>query len=184
MATRSAITPIRIPVPATFPWSRKNSLEEYTLARIGDDIEAGGRGIERLLGVKATTFAYPCGSKFVGRGAQTQSYVPVVAKRFLAGRGFRDTAANDPAYCDLAQVLGIDSDALTFEQMKDAVSKAEPIGGWVVFAGHEIGKPGFQTTESAVLEKFLQYAKDPANGVWLDTVDRIARYVDRQRSRR
>jgi hypothetical protein len=47
--------------------------------------------------------------------------------------------------------------------------------GWLVFAGHEIAAPGFQTTESAQLEKFLAWAKQPANGVWLDTVEAIAR---------
>jgi len=75
------------PCSGNFTWSRKNSVEEYTLAQVEADIEAGGRGIERLLGVKSTTFAYPCGWKSVGRGAQTQSYVPVVARKFLAGRG-------------------------------------------------------------------------------------------------
>jgi len=172
------------PCSGNFPWSRQNSLEEYTIAKLEQDIEAADREIERLLGVRATTFAYPCGSKFVGRGAHTQSTVPLVARRFRAGRGFRDVAANDPGYCDLAQLFGIDSDTMTFEKMKDAVVKAEPIGGWVVFAGHEIGKPRSQTTEAAVLEEFLTYAKDPANGIWLDTVDAVARYVEKQRAKR
>jgi hypothetical protein len=77
--------------------------------------------IERLLGTRPTTFAYPCGEKFIRRGVEAESYVPFVAKRFLVGRGFRDEAANDPAFCDLAQVLGVDSDGMSFEGMKTAV---------------------------------------------------------------
>lgn len=172
------------PCSGNFPWSRKNSLEEYTIAGIGDDIDSASRHIERLLGVKAATFAYPCGHKTVGRGETTQSYVPLVARRFLAGRGFRDEAANDPAYCDLAQLFGVDSDALSFEQMRELVSRAEQHGGWLVFAGHEIGPPGRQTTAIDTLEKFLRFANDPANGIWLDTVGNVSAYVLKNRAAR
>jgi peptidoglycan-N-acetylglucosamine deacetylase len=172
------------PCSGNFPFARKNALEEYTLARLEEDLEAASRGIERLTGVKATTFAYPCGSKFIGRGVSTQSYVPVIAKRFRAGRGFRDEAANDPAYCDLAQLLGVDSDRMTLDQMKEAVAKAEQQGGWLVFAGHDIGGAGAQSNDPAVLDAFLKYAKDPASGIWLDTVDAIATYVEKRRAAR
>lgn len=171
------------PCSGNFPWSRKNSLEEYTAEKFEADLDTANREIERLLGVKATTFAYPCGSKFIGRGAGTRSTVPLVAKRFLVGRGFRDEAANDPAYCDLAQLLGVESDGMSFEQMKAAVEKAAATGGWLVFAGHEIGARGSQTTEAAVLDQFLAYASDPANGIWLDTVEAIARYVKERGAR-
>ena len=155
------------------------------------ELHAGGDGggdddanaeIERLVGVRSTTFAYPCGEKFVGRGAATESYVPLVAKRFLAGRGFRDEAANDPAFCDFAQVLGVDSDGMSFEEIKTQVASAVKDGGWVVFAGHEIGTAGRQTTLIPALEQFLQYAKDPANGVWLDTVENVAKYIRAQQT--
>jgi peptidoglycan-N-acetylglucosamine deacetylase len=172
------------PCSGNFPWSRKNALEEYTLARIEQDIAKAGSEIEKLVGVRPVTFAYPCGSKYVGRGEQTQSYVPVIAKRFLAGRGFRDESANDPAFADLAQLLGIESDAMRFERMRELVQQAQVNNGWIVFAGHEIGKPGNQTTEIAELEKFITWAKDPASGVWLDTVEAIARHIQKQRTPR
>ena len=144
-------------------------------------MESANAHTERILGVKPTTFAYPCGEKFVGRGAATISYVPLVAKRFRAGRGFRDEAANDPVFCDFAQLLGVDSDGMSLEEIKKTVLTAAKTGGWLVLAGHEIGKAGNQTTEAAVLEPFLKYANDPANGIWLDTVDTIARYIQTQR---
>lgn len=31
------------------------------------------------------------------------------------------------------------------------------------------------------LEQLLKYAKDPANGVWLDTVENVAKYIRTQR---
>jgi peptidoglycan-N-acetylglucosamine deacetylase len=165
------------PCTGNFAWSRNNALENYTLAMMESELDGANRETERLLGVTPATFAYPCGEKFVGRGIDTKSYIPLVARRFRAGRGFRDEAANAPDVCDLAQVLALDSDGMSFEEMKKAVLAAAEQGGWIVFAGHEIGKPGNQTTEAAVLEQFLKYALDPGNGVWLDTVDNVAKYV-------
>jgi peptidoglycan/xylan/chitin deacetylase (PgdA/CDA1 family) len=171
------------PCTGNFSWSRKNDLEDYTLAKIAEEMDSANAETERMLGVKPATFAYPCGQKFVGRGEDTKSYVPLVAKRFLAGRGFRDEAANAPAFCDPAQLLGVESDGMSFEDMKKVVLAAEKEGGWLVFAGHEIGSPAYQTTDAAALEQLLKYAKDPANGIWLDTVESVAKYIQTQRAK-
>ncbi len=171
------------PCSGNFPWSRNNALENYTPAMIEAQMDGANAGIQRLLGVQAVTFAYPCGQKFIGRGTTTQSYVPLVAGRFLVGRGFRDEAANDPRFCDLSQVLGVESDGLSFDQMKAAVVEAARTDGWLVFAGHEIGTGGRQTTLVPALEQFLVYAQDPASGVWLDTVEKVAHYILAHRAR-
>lgn len=172
------------PCSGNFPWSRANALEAYTPALMEKELDSAIADTERLLGVRPITFAYPCGQKFVGRGEETASYVPLVARRFLAGRGFRDEAANDPATCDLAQLFGLESDGLSFDQMKNAVLEARKDGGWLVFAGHDIGAAGPQTTQLAALEAFLKFARDPANGIWLETVASVARYVRDRRGGR
>jgi peptidoglycan/xylan/chitin deacetylase (PgdA/CDA1 family) len=169
------------PCTGNFDWSRNNALENYTVAMIAKEMDGANADIERMVGVKAATFAYPCGEKYIGRSVETQSYVPLVAKRFLAARGFRDEAANNPAFCDLAQLLGVDSDGMSFEEMKKGVNDATKNGGWLVFAGHEIGEPAYQTTGTAILEQFLKYAKDPTNGIWLDTIEAVAKYIQAQR---
>jgi peptidoglycan/xylan/chitin deacetylase (PgdA/CDA1 family) len=170
------------PCTGNFAFSRNKALEDYTLAMMENELDSANRETEQLLGIKSTAFAYPCGQKFVGRGAETKSYVPLVARRFRTGRGFRDEGANNPSVCDFSQLLGVESDGMSFEEMKKAVLPAAESGGWLVFAGHEIGNPGNQTTQSAALEQFLKYAKDPASGIWLDTVDNIGKYVQAQRS--
>ncbi|MDP2998324.1 MAG: polysaccharide deacetylase family protein [Bryobacterales bacterium] len=167
------------PCTANYPFSSKNALENYTVAMMERDLDGASAEIERLLGVKPVTFAYPCGQKFIGRGVEVKSYVPLVAKRFLAGRGFRDEGTNDPAECDLAHVLGVESDGLTFDEMKSLVLAAQ--GRWLVLAGHEIGKPSRQTTQAAALEQFLKYAGDPASGVWIDTVQAVGKYIRARR---
>ncbi len=169
------------PCTVNLPFSANNALENYTLAMMRKDLDTASRDIQRQLGVQARTFAYPCGQKFVGRGARVKSYVPMIARMFLAGRGFRDEGSNDPARCDLAQLMGMESDGLTFEQMKELVSAAAEQGWWLVFAGHEIGAPGHQVTTAPELEKFLQYARADGSGIWLDTVYAIGSYVQKQR---
>jgi peptidoglycan/xylan/chitin deacetylase (PgdA/CDA1 family) len=171
------------PCTGNYAWVGKNALEDYTMAKMEHEMDEANAETQRLLGVKPTTFAYPCGQKFVGRGSGTQSYVPLAARKFRVGRGFRDEAANNPVFCDFAQVLSPQTDGMSFEEMKKWVVTAAQNGGWLVFTGHEIGKPDYQVTDASVLEQFLKYAGDPANGVWLDTVDAIARYIQEQRGR-
>ena len=169
------------PCTGNFPWSREKALEEYCLEDAEHELDEANAAIERLLGVKPTTFAYPCGQKFVGRGLSVKSYVPLVAERFVVGRGAFDEVANDPAFCDLAQVTGIDLDGLDIEQVKHLVEQAIADGRWLVLFGHEVGELGRQTTFASTLEALCRYAQDPANGLWLDTVAAVGQYILEQR---
>ena len=160
-----------------FPFAKEKALEDCTLEQMTAELDQANDEIEKLLGVRPVTFAYPCGQKFVSRGVGVKSYVPVVASRFLAGRGWRDEMANDPAFCDLAQLLGIDLDGLTWEQLKTLIEQARERRCWLVLGGHDIGEGGRQTTRIDTLRAFCEYARDPKNGVWVDTVVNIGRYV-------
>jgi peptidoglycan/xylan/chitin deacetylase (PgdA/CDA1 family) len=171
------------PCTGNYAFSLSNALEDYTLERMAKDLDGGSADIERLLGVKPKTFAYPCGLKFVGRGRDVRSYVPLIAERYLVARGYLDEAANDPAFCDLAQAMGTGFDDMDFAGMKKLVDQAAKDGRWIIFVGHEIGSKGFQVTDTAALEELCKYAKDPANGVWIDTVENIGRYVQQQRGK-
>lgn len=173
---------MRHPCTGNFPWSREKALEDYTPAQMGAELDQANAEIERLLNVRAVTFAYPCGQKYVGRGEAVRSYVPLVAERFLAGRGWRDEGANDPAFCDPAQLMTVELDGLTFEQLKVLVDDAAEKGFWLVLCGHEIGAGGRQTTRIDTLQAFCEYASDPGSGLWVDTVANIAKYVAQQQT--
>jgi hypothetical protein len=110
--------------------------------------------------------------------------VPIVDQRFLAGRGWRDEGANDPVFCDPAQLMTVEFDGLTFEQLKVLVDETAKNGFWLVLCGHDIGPGGRQTTRVDTLRAFCEYARDPANGLWVDTVANVARYVRDQRAAR
>jgi len=106
------------PCTINFPFSRNNALENYTLEQIEEDINNANKFILKTLGISPNSFAYPCGQKFIGRGPNTKSYVPIIAKKFLTGRGFLDESPNDPWLCDFSQLLGMECDGKSFEELK------------------------------------------------------------------
>ncbi len=169
------------PCTGNYAFSRSNALEDYDLARIAGDIDAAQQAVHRLLGVTPVSFAYPCGLKFTGRGRNVRSYVPVVAERFLLGRGYMDEAANDPAFFDPAQAMGTPFDDMAPAEALKLVQDAARQGRWVIFVGHDIGPRRFQSVDSATIEAIAAYAKDPANGIWLDTAGAIAKYLAQKR---
>ncbi|MBN1480259.1 polysaccharide deacetylase family protein [candidate division KSB1 bacterium] len=169
------------PCTGNYAFSRDNALEEYDLDRIAAEIDQANAYILAELGVEAQSFAYPCGQKFVGRGAQVQSYVPLVAERFLTGRGWLGEGANDPWLCDFSQLLGMESDGKAFAELKALIDKAAAEGCWLILAGHEMNESGHQTTQLTSLEELCQYVQDPANGIWIDTVEHIATHIKENR---
>ena len=169
------------PCTGNYQFSRANALEDYTLSRIGADIDRATDYFRRELGVTPVSFAYPCGQKFIGRGESAQSYVPVVAKRFLTGRGFLDESANDPERCDLAALMGTDFDGWRFDQMRTFIETSAKENRWIIFAGHEIGAPGRQTVLAEELDKLCRYLLDPANEIWTGTVATVARHLQAER---
>ena len=169
------------PCSGNYLWSRHKALENYSLAQIRKDIVDANKQIQRLLGITPVVFAYPCGQTFIGRGVDTKSYVPIIAELFLLGRTYRDKTANDPAFCDFAQLTGIDMDETTFENVLPVLESAKENNQWVLLGGHEMGESGRQTTRFAMLEKLLAYASDPANGIWIAPVGTVANYIRAQR---
>ncbi|MGZ4693417.1 MAG: polysaccharide deacetylase family protein, partial [Acidimicrobiales bacterium] len=127
----------RHPCSANFSWSRHHAIEDLSLEDIAVEISDANAWIAETLGVEARAFAYPCGHTFVGRGRATESYVPLVADRFVAGRTFNDVATNSPVHGDLAQVRAMNSDGLTFEQLRPTLAATLDEGAWLVLGGHE-----------------------------------------------
>lgn len=169
------------PCSGNFSWARSKGLENYSLPAMRRELLEANRRLDSLLGVTPVSFAYTCGQPFVGRGEQTQSYVPLVAEMFESGRGWRDEAANDPLFADMAQLYGVEMDGKDFEEIKVLVDDAIKNRSWLLLAGHEIGIMGRQTTRVAMLEKLIDYVQKEHPEVWIGTVGEIADYVIRQR---
>lgn len=170
------------PCSGNFPWSRENALETYTMDDMRQELLEANRQIKDLLGITPKTYAYPCGLTYIGRGKNTQSFVPLIDELFLAGRSWRDEAPADPNYGDLAKLTGMEMDGKDFEEILPLIKQAHRDSQWLILAGHETQADGNQTTRLATLEKIIQYAQDPANGIWLAPMGEIAEYVKAKRA--
>jgi peptidoglycan-N-acetylglucosamine deacetylase len=166
----------RHPCSANFDWTRHYAIEDLTIGDMAAEIRDADGWITQTLGVETSTFAYPCGHTTVGRGRDAQSFVPVVAERFLAGRTFNDVAVNSPMHCDLAQVKAMCSDGLVFEQLRPVLETTLEAGAWLVLGGHEIGpSPDAETTLEATLAAVVEWCR--AEQVWIHTVAGVAEHV-------
>lgn len=165
-----------------FAWSRQKALEDYTLARLDAELEQAGAEIRRITGVLPTTFAYPCGQTFVGRGPTTTSYVPLIAKRFLVGRLWMGEVANNPSFVDLSQVHAVPMDDRELAALKPMLDSAAEQGRWLVLAGHDIGtQVDPYTTRVAFLRALAEYLSVPERGFWVAPVGTVAEWVAKQR---
>ena len=168
------------PCSGNFDWSRAKALEDYTLERMAAELDSAARFIRNRLGVETRSFAYPCGQTFVGSGIGTQSYVPLVASMFETGRGWLGEAPNDPVFFNKSQLTAIELDGKTFDEVKKIIEAARAGGKWIVFAGHETGSAGRQTTLLSTIEELCRYASDPSSGIWIDNVHNVYSYVRSQ----
>jgi len=170
------------PCSGNFAFSRGNALEDYTLERMERELLDANAAIEQALGVAPVTFAYPCGQKFVGRDEAVRSYVPLVARDFVVGRGAGDESANDPTTCDLAQAMGMGTDDQPFDGLRPLIDHAIDEGGWLLLLGHDIGGGGRQVAHADALDALCRHCTDPARGIWIDTVAAVGTYIRDTRS--
>ncbi len=169
------------PCTINYGWPQEAALENYTLQRMITELDSATILINNLLGIKPYSFAYPCGQTFVGKGVNLKSYIPIVATMFESGRLWLSEGPNDPVYCDMSQLTGMELDGKSFEQIKSLIESAGKKGSWLILAGHETDDKGFQTSLLSTIEAICRYASDTANGIWIDNVHNIASYI---RSRR
>ena len=169
------------PCSGNFLWARDTALEDYTLEQMQLELAKANDSIKKILGVTPTEFAYPCGQTFVGRGPNTASYVPIVHNQFSSGRTWLDEVPNDPAFCDMAQLTGVEMDGKNIDEILELIENARGDNLWLVLAGHDIGDKNRQTTEVTMLKKLLPYLTDPANKIWTAPVGEISTYIKTQR---
>ncbi|MBM1106330.1 polysaccharide deacetylase family protein [Aurantibacter crassamenti] len=171
------------PCSGNFLWARDQALEEYSIVQMQNELKEANKKVEEMLGVTPSVFAYPCGQTFVGRGEKTMSYVPVIAEQFNSGRTWLDEVPNDPAFCDLSQLTGVEMDGKSFEEIMELINHAKSNGLWLVLAGHDIGDKNIQTTEVEMLKKLLPYLKNPENKIWTAPVGDITAFLQEQRKK-
>lgn len=160
-----------------FVRERGNALEDYTLERMAADIDEASAWIEDRFGSKPTSFAYPCGQTFVGRGSAARSYVPLIAERFLAGRLFRSEYAAPPLHLDPAQVFSFDIDRIEPESLLQQLEEGFAAGHWIILTGHEVAPDHPQGILPVTLNAICQWAREKQSNLWVDTVSAVASHI-------
>ncbi len=171
------------PCSGNFTWTREYhvEIESYTLEKMKKELIDSNRKFKETFAITPTSFAYPCGHTQVGRGKTTQSYVPLVAEIFPNARLWMAEFQNDPAFTDIHQLASTPMDEKTFEELLPQIKTAQKEGRWFIVAGHEVDQGGKYSTSSKTIERLIQYAQDPKNKIWVDTVSNIAEYVKKNR---
>jgi hypothetical protein len=61
------------------------------------------------------------------------------------------------------------------------VEFSKRFGHWLILVGHKIKESDIQSTSISVLEKLCEYSQNPANGIWVEKVEKIAKYIQKVR---
>ena len=159
-----------------FGWG--SGLEAMSLDEIEGDILAAQERLDRIAPRQTDwTYCYPCYQTFVGRGEGRRSYVPIVAKRFLAGRaGGESGFANVPERIDLAAVWGTDTQRMSGFEMIGLAEALTHAGQWVIFVFHEIDGPRLSVASTDFLP-LLDYLHRKRDEIWTAPVAEVARKI-------
>lgn len=152
-------------------------LERMTLANIEATVDEASRRLREAIPEQAEfSFCYPCYQEHVGEGLTRQSYVPLIAQRFVAARGRGEHGYNHPTTCDLAYLY---SWAVEFKDGHALVGMAEQaamLGRWSIFTIHGIDTGHLPLSEAAFrhLCRHLAGARDR---LWVAPVVEVGRRI-------
>ncbi len=152
-------------------------LETMTLAEIEADVLEAERRLGELFPRESRSFAYPCYMTHVGAGENRQSYVPVIARHFIAGRGYGEYGfSNSPHNCDLACLWSTPIEHMRGEQIVGLMDLNLRRGRWLILTMHHIGGARLGTAPTE-FERMLEWLDDHRDEVWVAPVATVAEYL-------
>jgi len=153
-------------------------LESMALKDIEEDIlEAQRRIGEAFPKQRNCTFCYPCYQAFVGRGRVRQSYVPIVAKYFIAARG-RGEVANHPAACDLLYLCSWPSERTSGSELVGLAESTTHDGRWGILTFHGIHQ-GHLPVADVDFQELIDFLDRNRRRIWVaPTVEVAQRIID------
>jgi peptidoglycan/xylan/chitin deacetylase (PgdA/CDA1 family) len=151
-------------------------LERMTLEDIERDVLEAERRLR--VGIPEQTvrsFCYPCYQSYVGAGPARQSYVPVIARHFVAARGKGETA-NDPARCDLHDLWSWPAERMSGAELVGLAERAAAEGRWAVFTFHGIDE-GHLPVAAVDLAELCGFLARHRDRLWTAPVAVVAQHV-------
>jgi hypothetical protein len=160
-------------------------LEKVTLEEIEADVlEAERRLSELFPGAGQRNFCYPCYQTDVGQGLTRRSYVPVIAKHFLAARvGGEYGIPNHPLHADLHFLVSCDGTRMSGPELAGLAERAARQGRWVIYAFHGIDRGRLSLPEYEFVD-LLDHLAGNKHRLWTAPMKEIAEYLIAVRQKR
>jgi len=155
-------------------------LERMTLAEMEEDVLEAERRLQELFPLKNRSFCYPCFQNHVGEGLSRQSYTPIIAKHFVAGRGWGEIP-NHPATCDLHYLWAWMIRGHTGAELVGMAEQAARRGRWGIICFHGIGEGHLPVAEPDFVELCEHLVQAPY--IWVAPVRDIALAIQEWRKR-
>jgi len=144
-----------------------------TLADIEADILEASRRLRALIPEqKVFTFCYPCYQDYVGEGVNRQSYVPIVAKHFPAGRG-KGEIANHPLTADLASLSSFPVERMSGAELVGLAERAAAQNRWAVLTFHGIHQ-GHLSVQEVDFRELVAHLARHRHRLWVAPVVEVA----------
>ena len=162
------------------------ALEEWTLADVEADVVEAERRLQAVLPLppgQRRSFCYPCYHEHVGEGPTRRSYVPVIARHFIAGRGLGEFPGNHPATCDLHYLWSWPVEMVSVDRIRQQVVEPRQPGAWVIITMHGIGSWRRHHTE-ADLRQLGTFLQERRQRLWVAPVATVAQRVITWRAQR
>ncbi|MGQ9553939.1 MAG: polysaccharide deacetylase family protein [Anaerolineae bacterium] len=152
------------------------SLEGMSLEEIEADILAAEERLHAAFPEQPyRSFCYPCYQAYVGEGSKRQSYVPVVAQHFVAGRG-RGEVANHPCTSDLTYLWSWPGERLSAWELIGLAESCAAQGRWGIFTFHGLGE-GHLPIAPYDFEELLRHLARHHERLWTAPVAEVANRV-------
>ncbi|MDD4870858.1 MAG: polysaccharide deacetylase family protein [Kiritimatiellae bacterium] len=153
-------------------------LEGMTLADIEKDIVESKCRLQQLVPEqKEMSFCYPCYMEHVGCGPTRQSYVPVVARHHIAGRGKGEFPfPNPPATVDLHYAWSWPAERMSGSQMIGLAEACVAKNCWGIFTFHGINEGRLSVTESDFRD-LVNYLTINHARIWTVPVVKVAQRI-------
>lgn len=160
---------------------RERHLETMTLEEIEADVLEAERRLNEVLGSAARSFAYPCYQSHVGDGVTRRSYVPVIAKHFIAAR-CKGEYANFPSTCSMSYLWSYPCERMSGQAMIELIERAAEQEQWCILTFHGIDVGHLPVHEEDFRQVCDYLARNTAN-IWTAPVIDIAKRIIDWRNR-
>lgn len=150
-------------------------LETMTLEEIEADVLEAEKRLRLLTGNPERSFAYPCYQDFVGAGEKRQSYVPIIARHFIAARGTGEYPDNHPLTCDLHYLWSLRAEFLRGAELIGWVEWSMRRGRWIILTFHGVDEGHLPVSRLALQElcDFLAQSRE----IWTAPVVTVAKRI-------